>query len=152
MPFYTQLQKRFGVFRVNKNVFFLKQFDHSNYQFTDKIQLFFQSSLKGVFFQTFWKKNIQLHHFLELFFLFELETSNVGLFLYVFFSFFFLFLFFFNCAKCQQKPHKFDMRYFIRTISKGWTLIKCVISSLYNLAETLHIYGKNSKDTHVAKN
>ena len=43
------------------------------------------------------------------------------------------------------------MRYFIRTISKGWTLIKCVLSSLYNLAETLHIYGKNSKDTHVAK-
>ena len=112
-----------------------------------KLSCFFQSSLKGVFFlDLLEKKNIQLHHFLELFFLFEFETSNFGLFLYIFF------FLFFNCAKCQQKPHKFDMRYFIRTISKGWTLIKCVISSLYNLAETLHIYGKNSKDTHVAKN
>ena len=92
--------------------------------------------MKRSIFQTFWKPDC-----CPDFLFFELENSNLG---------YLLIIYFLKLCKVSERLDKFDIRHFIRVSplmffvfviyqnSKWGTIVKCLISSLFNLAQTLH--------------
>ena len=92
---------------------------------------------KRSIFQVFWK-----HDSCPNFLFFELETSNFGYYIIFIFA---------TLCKVWARLNKLDIRHFIRVPPpfdffdsiitqkfKGGTLIKCLISSLFNLVQTLN--------------